>query len=115
MSTKGDYKKTLKKKKQELKDKIKSAVTENEKVKLAKQLLGDAYEKYKGFIELIPEVEERIQEIEQRQDENPEELKLWKNVLTNLEHVRDRPKAMKVYYSKKVLKQIKKIKQKYPG
>lgn len=128
--------KQLKQKKKELKERIKKATNENEKVQLAKQVLGDAYNKYKGFIDLIPEVEERIKEIENDikagtkdtlvpsspetkvtliQEELREKLKLWKNVLTNLEHVRDRPKAMKVYYSKKVLKQIKIIKEKYPG
>lgn len=125
MTARGDRKQRLKQRKDDLKTKIKAAVTDNEKVRLAKQILGDAYEKYKGFIDLIPEIEERVREIEidieagekvtLTQEELKEKLRLWKNVLTNLEHVRDRPKAMKVYYSKKVLKQIKKIKKKYPG
>lgn len=131
-----EAKKELKRKKKELKEKVKIAATESEKLQLAKNILGDAYDKYEKFIGLIPEVEERIQEIKkelagpgvkdtlsqgsQAKDtltaaELQEKLRLWEKVLTDLEHVRDRPKAMKLYYAKRVLKQIKKIKEKYPG
>lgn len=92
-------------------------------MQLAKQMLGDAYDKYAQFIGLIPEIEERIRDIKKELEapgdkdvsEIKEKLKLWEKVLKDLEHVRDRPKAMKLYYTKKVLKQIKKIKEKYPG
>lgn len=110
----------LKKKKQEIERKIKTATTDNEKLKLAKQMLGDVYDKYNDFVSLIPDVEKKIAKLRkdmslEASSHNPEELKLWEKVLKNLEHVRDRPKAMKLYYAKKVVKDIRIVKKKYPG
>lgn len=96
---------------------------------ILKEALTQVGESYQRFVDLIPRVEARIAELEADLDNVKGEngplghdmteiltgtIDAWKKVLTDLRHVRDRPKAMKLYYAKKVTKSIRRLRSKYP-
>lgn len=102
----------LKDKKKELKNKLTKA-TKSEKVEILKTHLDNVYDSYTNFIALIPDIEKRLEELKGESGNN-ELIRLWGNVLNDLRNLKDRPKAMKLYYAKRVTSQIKKLRSKYP-
>ncbi len=103
----------LKKQKQKLKKKLKAA-TKSEKIEIVKMHLDNIYDSYSNLIGLIPDIEKRIEELGTL-EENKELKGLWKKVLNDLKHLKNRPKATKIYYAKRVVSQIKKLRSKYPN
>jgi len=100
----------LKKEKQKLKKKL-EGVTKSEKVQIVKLHLDDVYNKYDGFINLIPDIEKRVQELE---GDTTGRKKAWEDVLKTLKNVKTKPKAMKLMYAKKVTSKIKDLRKKFP-
>jgi hypothetical protein len=91
--------------------------------------LDTVYESYSRLIGLIPDIEKRIEELEtdlertkgvagklpaDLKDIIEGKIKAWKKVLKYLKNLKKRPKAMKLYYAKRVISQIRKLRKKYP-
>ena len=108
-------------KKKALKKKLKEA-SKSEKALILKQTLTQVGESYQNLIGIIPDVEARIKALEDvssvKHSDMTEHLEgvigAWKKVLKDLHHVRDRPRAMKLFYAKRVQGAIKNLKKKYP-
>lgn len=112
-----------------MKKKIENATSKNEKIQIAKAKLDEVYDSYSRFTGMIPEVKDRIKELENQYknldgvagkvpkdvtEKYRDKIKRWKEILNNLENVLNKPKAMKLFYAKKVTKQCKQMREKYP-
>jgi len=103
----------IKEKKKAFKKKLKEA-TKGEKMEMVKAQLDLVYQSYTGLLEIRPEIKKRIEELEG--DEDNEELKnMWSKVLKEINNLEKRPKVMKPRYVKGILKNIKKLREKYPN
>lgn len=100
----------LKKQKQKLRKKL-SEVSKSEGVEIVKTHLDTVYDTYSNLIGLIPDIEKRIKEL---RDDERDIRNSWKGVLSELEKLKNRPKATKLYYAKRVVSKIKKLRKKYP-
>ena len=101
----------FKEQKKNLKRKLKE-LPKSEQVELVKSHLDNIYDLYSKLIALIPDIEARMKELE---DGSNEDLRRhWSKVLNDIKNLEKRPKAMKIYYAKNVVKDIKKLRRKYP-
>jgi len=86
--------------------------SKGEKLTILKSHLDNIYDTYSNLLSMIPEIEERIalRMTEGRIDR----AEAWEKVLKELNRLKDRPKAMKLYYAKRMTSKIKKLRKKYP-
>lgn len=103
----------IKEKKKALKEKVK-AMTKSEKMSMIKAQLDIVSESYNGLLNIRPDIEKRIGQLE-KEERDDDLLKLWKNVLKEINLLEKRPKALKPRYVNGIMKNIRKIRQKYPS
>lgn len=103
----------IKEKKKELKAKVKE-MTKSEKLTMVKAQLDIVHQSYNGLLEIRPDIKKRIEQLE-KEERDDDLLKLWKNVLKQIDLLEKRPKALKPRYVNGIMKNIRKIREKYPS